>query len=68
MTIIFPLAIVALVSLAAAVSAGVKSVSPHTEASQRPGLRIAAVLLTIVGLAAGLVSWWAWRFSEEFYF
>ncbi len=68
MTIIFPMAIVALVLLALAVLAGVKGASQHTEASQRAGLKIAAVLLTIFALAAGFVSWWAWRFYEEFDF
>ena len=68
MTIIFPMAFVALVLLALAVLAGVKGASQHTEASQRAGLRIAAVLLTILSLAAGFVSWWAWRFYEEFDF
>ncbi|HEV2123701.1 MAG TPA: hypothetical protein VGW38_13115 [Chloroflexota bacterium] len=68
MTIIFPLAILALVSLAVAVWAGVKGASPHTEASQRSVLRLVAVFLTIVALVAGSMSWWSWRFIEEWDF
>ena len=67
MTIIWPLAIISLTSLVAAVFAGIKAVQDK-DVAQHPWVWLAILALVLIGVASGLVSWWAWRFRQEFYF
>jgi heme/copper-type cytochrome/quinol oxidase subunit 2 len=68
MTIIVPLVVLAVASLAVAVYTGVRASSPDAGPAQRSGLWVMTTILVIVGVAAGLAAWWAWRFSETFTF
>ena len=67
MTIIWPLAIISLISLVAAVFAGIKAVQDK-DMAQHPWVWLAILGLVLISLASGLVSWWAWRFTQEFDF
>lgn len=68
MSIIFPIALLGLVSLAIAVLTGVRAASSDATPAQRSGLWVVAAILAVLALAAGFCAWWLWRFSEEFTF
>ncbi len=65
MTITVPIALIAAVSLAGAVSAGTRAVSETTPGRQA-GLWAIAVILSVLAIVAGLFDYWLWRFPGEF--
>jgi H+/Cl- antiporter ClcA len=67
-SILIPIVLLAVMSLAAAVFAGAKASSQHTGPAQRSVLWTVATVLVLLGLALGFVAWWLWRFWETFTF
>ncbi len=68
MPILFPIGLLAVVSLAGAVVAAVKASSQDAAPAQRSWFWVVATVLLLVGLGAGFSAWWLWRFVETFTF
>lgn len=65
---LLPFAIVTALALIGAVAAGLRATSGNSTVGGEVGLWVMTVLLALVALAAGAVTWWLWRFSVEFTF